>query len=264
MKLYSKLLCVIQRCDRYSLAVFLPMLRRFQRRWLTHRDFGIKMKECAKVQCSYCGNLDYSVGEKPIKRFSKLHGIIPRVPICTRCFLEIKKKTLPLVATMDEVKLAEKATLVKNAAYGLSKQTPMHRINELCCELDEIIKALSYAIKDFDVKARLAEQAARKIEWLRETIDSSKVVIEQKLHSSYQNCRMIASRCCSDQETRNYVFGRDGNVCVVCGGNENLSIDHIRPVRHGGSNDFNNLQTLCVSCNSRKGSKFSKRISNKS
>jgi 5-methylcytosine-specific restriction enzyme A len=54
---------------------------------------------------------------------------------------------------------------------------------------------------------------------------------------------------------RNYVYQRDNCRCQSCGQSENstqLSIDHIIPLALGGSNDISNLQTFCLSCNSRK------------
>jgi 5-methylcytosine-specific restriction enzyme A len=53
---------------------------------------------------------------------------------------------------------------------------------------------------------------------------------------------------------RSYVFDRDGHQCRICGATENLAIDHIIPLAQGGTNDISNFQTLCQSCNSRKGS----------
>lgn len=44
--------------------------------------------------------------------------------------------------------------------------------------------------------------------------------------------------------------------CVICGSKENLTIDHIRPVKFGGTDEYSNLQILCKSCNSRKGAKY--------
>lgn len=52
---------------------------------------------------------------------------------------------------------------------------------------------------------------------------------------------------------RETVYSRDGWTCCHCGSLENLSIDHIHPVSLGGGNEIENLQTLCRSCNSRKG-----------
>lgn len=51
---------------------------------------------------------------------------------------------------------------------------------------------------------------------------------------------------------RNYVFERDGYVCRNCGKTETLVLDHVKPLRAGGTNHPNNLQCLCHSCNSKK------------
>ena len=42
-------------------------------------------------------------------------------------------------------------------------------------------------------------------------------------------------------------------MCMYCGGNELLEVDHIYPKSLGGSSDFKNLTTACSKCNQQKG-----------
>jgi 5-methylcytosine-specific restriction endonuclease McrA len=52
---------------------------------------------------------------------------------------------------------------------------------------------------------------------------------------------------------RRAVYARDGHACVECGSKDRLSLDHIHPFSRGGEDTMENLRTLCLSCNSRKG-----------
>lgn len=56
-------------------------------------------------------------------------------------------------------------------------------------------------------------------------------------------------------DLRQAVYARDGHACLHCGTGETLSLDHIHPFSLGGTDTFDNLQTLCRSCNSRKGAR---------
>ena len=58
------------------------------------------------------------------------------------------------------------------------------------------------------------------------------------------------------EELRNRIFKRDGYECKICGSKESLVLDHIIPFSKGGTTELKNLQTLCKSCNSKKGSKI--------
>ena len=51
------------------------------------------------------------------------------------------------------------------------------------------------------------------------------------------------------------VWDRDGWECKRCGGHADLTVDHITPVVAGGTNDLDNLQTMCRPCNSSKGAR---------
>lgn len=57
------------------------------------------------------------------------------------------------------------------------------------------------------------------------------------------------------RKLRHEVFKRDGYRCRECGASKDetsLEIDHIVPVARGGTNDIDNLQTLCRECNRMK------------
>ena len=52
---------------------------------------------------------------------------------------------------------------------------------------------------------------------------------------------------------RRGVFDRDGGRCRVCGDAFDLQYDHVIPLALGGSNQAENLQLLCGTCNREKG-----------
>lgn len=54
---------------------------------------------------------------------------------------------------------------------------------------------------------------------------------------------------------RTQVFERDAYRCLVCTSHIDLCCDHIHPESKGGKTVLDNLQTLCRSCNSKKGAR---------
>ena len=55
------------------------------------------------------------------------------------------------------------------------------------------------------------------------------------------------------EQVKALVLERDDHQCLACGASKHLQVDHITPVYRGGSNELENLQTLCGECNRRKG-----------
>ena len=49
--------------------------------------------------------------------------------------------------------------------------------------------------------------------------------------------------------SRLLVLRRDNYSCVLCGNQGRLEVDHIEPWSAGGSDDLENLRTLCHKCN---------------
>lgn len=54
---------------------------------------------------------------------------------------------------------------------------------------------------------------------------------------------------------RKQVFERDHYRCLERESWRDLTIDHVIPRSRGGTDDLGNLQTLCRTCNSRKGTR---------
>ena len=52
--------------------------------------------------------------------------------------------------------------------------------------------------------------------------------------------------------TRARVYARDGQACVHCGRDSDLTLDHIVPRAAGGTNAVTNLVTACRRCNSSR------------
>lgn len=52
------------------------------------------------------------------------------------------------------------------------------------------------------------------------------------------------------------VMERDAYRCVTCQTHIDLTCDHIIPESKGGETTFENLQTMCRPCNSRKGNRM--------
>lgn len=56
-------------------------------------------------------------------------------------------------------------------------------------------------------------------------------------------------------ELRSVVFERDGHACRHCGSSRDLHADHIVAESRGGPTSIDNLQTLCRTCNMKKGAR---------
>lgn len=85
--------------------------------------------------------------------------------------------------------------------------------------------------------------------------------VQQQYEASYQrsmknySTNRYAKKKIS-QTLRMKVYERDGFKCVTCSVQTNLSLDHIKPEVLGGEATLENLQTMCKSCNSRKGARY--------
>ena len=98
--------------------------------------------------------------------------------------------------------------------------------------------------------------------WLRDRINDannrSSVPSKAKNTPSKKSLTQKRSRSIS-LSVRLDVLTRDGYKCVYCGRSSqqiDLEIDHIIPYSKGGSNQIDNLQSLCFDCNRGKGARI--------
>jgi hypothetical protein len=58
-------------------------------------------------------------------------------------------------------------------------------------------------------------------------------------------------------DLRNAILEKYNHKCAKCNSSESLEIDHIQALSLGGTNDVDNFQILCRTCNKKKGGKKS-------
>lgn len=107
------------------------------------------------------------------------------------------------------------------ARYGIAAETPASFVCSLCAEIIENLSAIAHG--------------GAPTSWTN--LDKP---------SGYQKKPI-------PEALRWQVFERDGMKCKKCGSQSWLRADHIVPEIAGGEATLDNLQTLCRSCNSKKG-----------
>jgi len=96
--------------------------------------------------------------------------------------------------------------------------------------------------------------------WLKACEAFIKYKNQDPIFSKISYLKSTARSRSLNEKTRLQVLKRDLYKCVKCGRSPAnhtgifLHIDHIKPFSKGGSNEIENLQTLCQKCNLGKGS----------
>lgn len=106
-------------------------------------------------------------------------------------------------------------------------------------------------------KSRLTERQ------VRTCIKSLVEMGELELWPDLKGCRILVGEFAAYQGVdpdqhlpageKREAMERDGYRCLCCGARARLVADHVKPKSKGGTDALDNYQTLCVSCNSKKG-----------
>jgi len=102
-------------------------------------------------------------------------------------------------------------------------------------KVDKVLTFVRKAVRTFNITDKFCKD-------LKFTIGKKKTVK-----------RKPAKRKHIPKAVRDAVMERDNYTCVYCGSTNNPELDHNEAHANNGSNEIDNLQVLCRSCNRRKG-----------
>ena len=127
-------------------------------------------------------------------------------------------------------------------------------LNIYTCDVcnNEITEACSYfEIKKYHICINCFEQFIFDYVKMSGLGGTQPFVLYEAIEQKYKKKK----RYTLSKKIRNKVLKKYNFICQKCGTSKNLTIDHIKPFIEGGKDNFNNLQILCKSCNSSKGTK---------
>jgi hypothetical protein len=113
----------------------------------------------------------------------------------------------------------------------------------------------------YNLRGRIPRFAPASFGWAKQATRLVEAGLWREVEDGYVYdglCRFTAPspwRSKIPAELREAVYIRDGHACITCGATEALSLDHIHPWSLGGEDTYENLQTLCMPCNSSKGAR---------
>lgn len=187
--------------------------------------------------------------QKTIAKAQRVYGAI-NCDLCIKC----SKSLRTMCSRKNEGMIIKNAiNSFAKAKEGLINTDTFLKLESLDAITDAIGVRIANLFKELERNTELLNAATRVQSEFSRTLGNA-------LWDTYGARRYRANRALSRTELRIIVFAKDNWQCKICGTGAKLTVDHIIPVAKGGGNDIENLQTLCLSCNSRKGDSLPENI----
>lgn len=100
-----------------------------------------------------------------------------------------------------------------------------------------------------------SKRQRRKERYRTDPVFRQKRIAEGRFAGKIRKARLRGSRGTFTRREWEDLCASYGNRCLCCGSEGPLTADHIVPVSKGGKNTIDNIQPLCMPCNSRKQTK---------
>lgn len=207
-----------------------------------------------KKICSKCKQL------KILDQFSKRGRKNELRPSCKKCEYEQFKKW--------KAKQIRKPTLLRNKYLAELKKKVYPTENTKICSKCGIEKSLSeygkgshrFQCKEcrsiFEKKSysqEIEKRAKRRALWRQNHLEKARKYAVAGFHKR-RTIKLIIESTLTTKEWIEIVE-KYGGKCLCCGRVGNITMDHVIPISKGGPHSAANIQPLCGSCNSSKGTK---------
>lgn len=193
-----------------------------------------------------------------------------RMPVCSKCFnakqagTGLDKKGRPAVI-LAQALTQRLQGLNKRANKNLvSARHELSQVENLAEQYDAVWLGIQKHLDSRSDAPACSRRSARdviraevrKMNTCTELLARCFKILGKIISLNYQKDRREANLFLKKRWVRDIVMFRDGQKCLICGTSDNLTLDHAVPVSRGGENSIENLQTLCKSCNAKKGERI--------